>query len=85
MIIANIMGFGNPIEMGIVALVVMVLFGASKVGQFGKSLGEGLKEFKKAARDEPDSTPESAQVLTVAATEEKPAETVGSSTPSTKE
>jgi sec-independent protein translocase protein TatA len=56
MVFANILGFTNPVEVTIVAVVVMVLFGASKVGEFGKSLGEGLKEFKKAARDEPDAS-----------------------------
>jgi sec-independent protein translocase protein TatA len=50
--LANIFGFGNPVELAIIGVVVMVLFGASKVGQFGKSLGEGLREFKKAAKDD---------------------------------
>jgi Sec-independent protein translocase protein TatA len=36
----------------------MVLFGGSKIGGFAKNLGEGLKEFKKATRDEPESTVE---------------------------
>ena len=38
---------GGP-DLVIVALVVLVLFGGAKVGGFMKSLGEGVKEFKKA-------------------------------------
>ena len=46
--------FGSPVELAIVAGVVVVLFGGAKVAGFGKSLGESLKEFKKATREEPD-------------------------------
>jgi sec-independent protein translocase protein TatA len=54
MILANIFGFGNPMDVGIIAVVALVLFGGTKIAGFGKNLGEGLKEFKKATRDEPD-------------------------------
>ena len=32
----------------IIAGVVVLLFGGSKIAGFGKSLGDGIKEFKKA-------------------------------------
>lgn len=54
MILANIFGFGNPVEVGIIAVVALVLFGGTRIAGFGKNLGEGLKEFKKATRDEPE-------------------------------
>ena len=47
--------FGGP-ELWIILLIVLVLFGGSKVPQLMKGLGEGMKEFKKATRDE-DETP----------------------------
>ena len=50
-------GFGNPVEIAIVAGVVLLLFGGSKLAGFGKSLGEGIKEFKKATVDEEPVTP----------------------------
>lgn len=52
-------GFGNPVEIAIVAGVVLLLFGGSKLAGFGKSLGEGIKEFKKATVDEEPVVPAS--------------------------
>jgi len=50
---------GNPTEWAIIAGVVILLFGGSKLAGFGKSLGEGIKEFKKATTHEekPDQAP----------------------------
>ena len=65
--------FTSPVEWGIVAGVVVLLFGGSKIAGFGKSLGEGIKEFKKATTDEP-TPPGPAPETTVGAgtkTEEK--------------
>jgi len=36
----------------IVALVVLVLFGGSRIGEIGKGLGEGIKNFKKGLADD---------------------------------
>ena len=47
-------GFGAPQDMVIIAVVVLLLFGGSKLAGFGKSLGEGTKEFKKAIRESQD-------------------------------
>ncbi len=44
-------------ELMIILLIVLVIFGASKLPQLGKGLGEGIKNFKKGVRDEaPDDT-----------------------------
>ena len=43
MIFANIMGFGNPVEIAIIGGIVLLLFGGSKLAGFGKSLGEGRR------------------------------------------
>ena len=43
-------GLGMP-EIIMIMLVVALLFGAKKLPDMFKSLGEGLKEFKKATRD----------------------------------
>ncbi|BDI31343.1 hypothetical protein CCAX7_33940 [Capsulimonas corticalis] len=45
-------GLGGPWDIAIVALVVVLLFGGQKLAGLGKSMGEGIKEFKKATRDE---------------------------------
>ena len=48
-------GFGGPWDVAIVAGLVLILFGTTKLAGLGKSLGEGIKEFKKATTD--DETP----------------------------
>lgn len=47
---------GSPVEWGIILVIVLVLFGGSKLAGLGKSMGEGIKEFKKATQDD-DTTP----------------------------
>jgi sec-independent protein translocase protein TatA len=49
-------GLGGQ-ELIIVLLIVLVLFGGSKIPQMMKGMGEGMKEFKKATRDEDETTP----------------------------
>jgi sec-independent protein translocase protein TatA len=39
-------------ELVIVVVAVMVLFGARKIPEFAKGLGQGIKEFKKASSGE---------------------------------
>jgi sec-independent protein translocase protein TatA len=59
------MGFGMP-ELLIVLAIVVVLFGATKLPQLGKGLGEAIGNFKKAQKDaerqitreEVDATPQ---------------------------
>ena len=52
-----IAGLGTP-EILIVALVLFLFFGASKLPQAGQALGLGIKNFKKAMNgDEADVTP----------------------------
>lgn len=42
-------GLGGQ-EIIIILLIVGVLFGAKKLPEIGRSLGEGLREFKKSTR-----------------------------------
>jgi sec-independent protein translocase protein TatA len=39
-------------ELVIVVVAVMILFGARKIPEFAKGLGQGIKEFKKASSGE---------------------------------
>jgi sec-independent protein translocase protein TatA len=45
--------FGAPGlgEWVVILLIVLVLFGASRLPQIARSLGEAIKEFKKASKD----------------------------------
>jgi sec-independent protein translocase protein TatA len=38
-------------EMLIIAIAVLVLFGAKKIPEFAKGLGRGIREFKDAVKD----------------------------------
>ena len=39
-------------ELLLILLIVVVLFGAAKLPQLGQGLGEGLRGFKKALKDD---------------------------------
>ncbi len=41
----------GPMELVIILLIVLVIFGSSKLPQLGKGLGEGIKNFKKGIKD----------------------------------
>lgn len=52
-------------ELVIIFLIIIVLFGATRIPQIGKGLGEGIKNFKKGLKAGEDET-------TTAELEEKP-------------
>ncbi len=39
-------------ELVLVVLAVLILFGARKIPEFAKGLGQGIKEFKKASSED---------------------------------
>ena len=61
-------------ELLIIALIALLIFGASRISDIGKGLGEGIKNFKKGLKEEPEpSDPKQLEVkpnLEVKATEE---------------
>ena len=46
------MHFPLPWQLLLVLLVIFLLFGASKLPELGKGLGEGIRNFKKALSEE---------------------------------
>ncbi len=46
----------GPMEIGLIALVVLVLFGPKKVTEFARSLGRTSGEFKKGLEEGKKST-----------------------------
>ena len=40
-------GFG---ELVVILVIILVLFGAKRLPEIGKALGDGIREFKKAAQ-----------------------------------
>ena len=47
-------------ELVIIFLIIMVLFGASRLPQMGRGIGEGIRNFKKGMKEaeEPEQIPE---------------------------
>ena len=45
----------GPMELVIILLIVLVIFGSSKLPQLGKGLGEGIKNFKKGIKENIDA------------------------------
>lgn len=42
----------GPWQIVIIAVVILVLFGAGRLGDIGKGLGEGIRNFKKGISDD---------------------------------
>jgi sec-independent protein translocase protein TatA len=49
-----VFNIGTP-EILVILAVALILFGPKKLPEIGKSLGQGLRELKKASRDVMDS------------------------------
>lgn len=47
-----LLGMPGPLEILVILIVLLVLFGANKVPEIGRHLGKGLREFKKAMNSE---------------------------------
>lgn len=50
-------GFENPFHLLIVALVVLMLFGAKRMPEMGRALGSGVREFKDGVLGRDQSAP----------------------------
>jgi sec-independent protein translocase protein TatA len=48
-------GIGFP-ELLVILLVCLLLFGANRLPEIGKSLGEGIREFKRSMKDSEESS-----------------------------
>jgi len=45
------MGSFGTTEIIVIAILVLVLFGAKRIPELAKGLGQGIKEFRKASND----------------------------------
>jgi sec-independent protein translocase protein TatA len=46
------LGMSGGVELIVIALVVLLLFGGKKIPELAKGLGSGIKNFKKAIKDD---------------------------------
>ena len=53
----NIIAFSpGPTEIILIILAILILFGGRKIPELMKGLGQGMKEFKKASKEDPEES-----------------------------
>jgi sec-independent protein translocase protein TatA len=53
----------SPLQLLIIGLIILVLFGASRLGEVGKGLGDGIRNFKKGLSGDPEEDDAEAKQL----------------------
>jgi sec-independent protein translocase protein TatA len=48
--------FDSPMDIGVVLVIVLILFGGKKIPEVMRGLGQGIREFKGGMRDDQPST-----------------------------
>jgi sec-independent protein translocase protein TatA len=49
----------GPTEIGVILVIVLLLFGAKRLPELARSLGQGVREFRKSVKEiseDPEST-----------------------------
>ena len=46
-----LLGMPGPVELGIILVIVLLIFGASRLPKIFKSMGSGIHEFKKGLKE----------------------------------
>lgn len=49
--------FDSPMDIAVVVLIALILFGGKKIPELMRGLGQGIKEFRTGMREEPSSPP----------------------------
>ena len=58
-----LLGMVGPSQIILIIVAVLLLFGGRKIPELMKGLGQGIKEFKKATKDEPSGIANPAREL----------------------
>lgn len=66
----------GPLELAIVLIIALVIFGPKKLPELGRSLGRGIREFRSSVsgKDEGERRPEEKAELETAAPDAEPVE-----------
>ena len=57
-----ILGIPGPWQIILIVLVVLLLFGGRKIPELMRGLGQGMKEFKKATKEDNQAEEEQAEI-----------------------
>jgi sec-independent protein translocase protein TatA len=49
-------GLMQPMHLLVILIIALLFFGPSKLADLGKGLGDGIRNFKDAMKDEPAAT-----------------------------
>ncbi len=44
----------GPMEIGLILVIILIVFGAGKLPEVGTAIGKGIREFRKASRGDYD-------------------------------
>jgi len=47
----------GPLELAVIVVIALLIFGPKKLGELGKGLGEGIRNFKSSMSDQNPPTP----------------------------
>ncbi|MGI0090233.1 MAG: twin-arginine translocase TatA/TatE family subunit [Nitrososphaerales archaeon] len=67
------MAIDDPIVWILIVVVVLILFGASRIPKFAKALGEARREFSKGSQGDTSPVPQAAPPVPAAAAPSQPA------------
>jgi sec-independent protein translocase protein TatA len=67
------MGLDNPIHLAFLLILLLLVFGAKRLPEMGRSLGFGMRGFKDALTGEDTNTLTTTPSATQATTEQQPA------------
>jgi sec-independent protein translocase protein TatA len=66
------MGLDNPIHIAVIVVLLLLLFGAKRLPEIGRSLGSGMREFKQAVTGDGGATQGGAQPTLTPAAQQPP-------------
>jgi sec-independent protein translocase protein TatA len=69
------MGLDNPIHIAFLVLILLLVFGAKRLPELGRSLGTGMREFKQSVTGETQAEKQPAQPMLTTAQPQPPVQT----------
>lgn len=64
----------GPLEIGLILVIIIIIFGVGKLPQVGGAIGKGIREFRKSSRteDEPGAGQKSTSAVKAVPEEKAP-------------